>query len=109
MKNTLIVFAFILSACASVPTRIQAKSVTFNIPDEEVKIVENDVLDAEEWLRNAWQGKLNKCKERLIKAEVDRSIKDGESIPAGESEIIDKAFKRPDYKSRKQRDALENK
>lgn len=87
------------------PSILQAKTITLNIPDEEIKIVENDVLDAEQWIKDAWKGKVNKCKDRLIRSEIDTSIGKGEAIPAGDTAIIDKAFKRPEYKNRKERDA----
>ena len=81
-----------------------AKTITLNIPDDEIKIVENDVVDAEQWMRDAWAGKVNNCKKRLIKSEIDLSVSKGESIPAGEAAIVQKYFSRPDYKSRKERD-----
>lgn len=82
----------------------EAKQIILDIPDNDMKIVENDVLDAEQWIKDAWAGKLNKCKERLLDQEVSRSVKDGETLPAGDTAIIQKAFARPDYKNRKQRD-----
>lgn len=87
-----------------VSSNCYAKKITLDIPDKDIQVVENDVMDAEEWIRNAWNGKLNKCKERLIKQEVDTSIKNGEVIPSNENEIIDKALSRPNYKNRKERE-----
>jgi hypothetical protein len=83
----------------------EAKSIVLNIPDNDAKIVENDVVDAEQWIKDAWAGKLSNCKKRLIKSEIDRSVQSGEALPAGEDAIVQKAFSRPDYKNRKQRDA----
>jgi len=98
-----IVFFIILSLAMTA----EAKNVVLNIPDEEIAIVENDVVDAEQWLKDAWAGKVSKCKERLVKKEVDQSIKDGETLPAGQDAIVSKHFARPDYKSRKQKDDVE--
>ncbi len=81
-----------------------AKQITLNIPDDEIKIVENDVLDAENWLTTAWKMKVAGCRQRMIKQEIDQSIKNQEPIPAGEDAILEKALKRPGYESRKQRE-----
>lgn len=97
----------IISMLITSPLICSAKTITIEIPDEEIKIVENDVLDAEQWIKDAWKGKVNKCKGRLIQSEIQTSVSKGEAIPAGEAAIVDKAFKRPDYKSRKERDLEE--
>jgi len=55
--------------------------------------------------KDAWTGKLRKQK-RLIEMEIFRSRLNNETLPAGDNAIIQKAFARPDYLSRKQRDAL---
>ncbi len=95
-------FLFILL----ISSPVQAKMITLDIPDNDVKIVENDVVDGEQWLRDAWAGKVNNCKKRLIKQEIDRSVSNGETLPAGEDAIVQKAFLRSDYKNRKQRDLI---
>lgn len=99
MKHLLLIVLFV--------SPISARQIVLDIPDEDIAIVENDVVDAEEWILGAWTGKLNKCKERFIKAEVDESVKEGTAIPAGEEAIIQKRFSRPGYESRKQRDERE--
>jgi hypothetical protein len=95
------VYVFLVVFMASIGI-VYSKQITLNIPDEEIAIVENDVVDAEQWIKDAWSGKVNKCKERLVKQEVDQSIKDGETLPAGKDAIVSKHFARPDYKSRKE-------
>ena len=100
MKRLVILTSlFITSSLTS-----QAKTVTLNIPDDEIKIVENDVIDAEQWIIDAWRGKVDHCKGRLIQSEIERSIKQKEALPAGDDAIIKKAFDRPDYESRKKRE-----
>jgi hypothetical protein len=96
MKKILVALLFV--------SPLQAKTITLEIPDQDIKIVENDVIDAEQWIREAWAGKLNKCKERLLNQEIKRSVDVGESLPAGDTAIIQKAFNRTDYESRKARD-----
>lgn len=96
MKKLLLIILFVGSTA-------QAKTITLSIPDDDIKIVENDILDAEQWIKDAWAGKVNKCKERIVKQEIERSVKSGETLPAGERAILQKAFNRSDYKNRKQR------
>lgn len=78
--------------------------VTLNIPDNDLKAVENDVPDAVQWIKDAWAGKLAKCKTRIVKTEVDRCIKESKTIPSTETGIVDQFLARPDYVSRKNRD-----
>lgn len=92
-----------------VAVNAQARQITLEIPDRDIVIVENDVSDAEEWIKAAWAGKVNKCKERMVRNEVDRSVREGSTLPTGEAAIIAKALKRSDYKNRKQRDLAEQK
>jgi hypothetical protein len=84
----------------------EARQIILDIPDRDIAIAENDVIDAEEWIRGAWDGKLNKCKERMKNAEIKKSIDSQEGIPAGLEAIIDKHLARPGYQSRKTRDAV---
>jgi hypothetical protein len=92
---TSIFFLIFFSIC-------EAKTITLDIPDNDIKIVENDVVNAEQWIKDAWAGKLASCKKRIVQTEVDRSIKSSESIPAGDDAIVTKVFSDPKYKSRKQ-------
>lgn len=88
-----------------IATNAHARRIVLDIPDQDIAVVENDVIDAEQWIKDAWAGKVSKCQDRIIKAEIDRSLQGGESLPTGRAGIIGKAMKRSDYKSRKQRDA----
>lgn len=94
----------ILLTVIFLPSMLCAKQIILNIPDNDIKIVENDVIDAEKWIKDAWAGKLSKCKERVIGKEVEISVKNREAIPAGDTLIIEKHFARPDYKSRKEKE-----
>lgn len=80
---------------------------TITIPDAEIKVVENDVPDAKQWLLDAWAAKVAKCRSRIVGAEVELSLKNNETVPAGETAIVNKHLARPGYKNRKERD-LEN-
>lgn len=97
------IFFFIFLLIASTA---QAKQIVLDIPDNDIKIVENDVFDAEKWIKDAWAGKLAKCKSRLVASEVAVSVKNGETLPAGEDAIVQKAFSRTDYKSRSGKESI---
>lgn len=40
--------------------------IIINITDEELKAVNGIVVDAEEWLQKAWDGKAASCMKRVI-------------------------------------------
>ena len=95
MKKILFVLIF-------APSISFARQVTIEIPDSEIAIVEDSVIDAVKWLESAWKGKVENCKDRIVNKEVELSIKGNESLPAGKDAIINKYLTRPDYKSRKE-------
>lgn len=97
MKKLLLILLF--------ASPLQAKTITLIIPDDDIKVVESEVLDAEQWIKDAWAGKLAKSKDRMIKREIDRSVKANEAIPAGETAIIDKVIKDPKFETRKEIEA----
>lgn len=100
--NILFLLILLLASTAN------AKQIVLDIPDNDIKIVENDVVDAERWIKDAWAGKLEKCKQRLVKSEIETSIKNGESLPGGEDAIAEKALSRPEFKPRKERDTAKS-
>ncbi len=79
-------------------------TITIQVTQQELDTVEDSVISAEVWLENAWKGKVNKCESRIIKKEIDLSIKDNEVIPAGRDAIIQKHLNRLDYKNREDRE-----
>jgi hypothetical protein len=99
MKKLLTILAFTLW-----PISAEARQIILDIPDQDLKIVENDVIDAEQWIKDAWSGKLNKSKSRMIDTEIKRSLSEGSAIPANVDEVIQKHLSRADYENRKQRE-----
>lgn len=99
MKGQFLALLFLASTA-------NAKQIVLNISNKDMAIVENEVFDAEEWIRQAWDGKLNKCKRRMIESEIKQSLANGNSIPSNQDAIVDQAFARPDYLNRKQRDNI---
>lgn len=99
--------AFLLFLCCSIPSTGFCRTITLDIPDGDIKIVEHDVISAEDWIRNAWAGKLNNCKKRIAQEEIKKSVDASEALPAGQDAIIQKFMSRPEYKNRVERDAQE--
>ena len=82
---------------------------TVTISDMNMKILANELLDVDDWIQMAVDGKLQSVKTRMI---ADWHIKlladpDIESIPADENAFIDMIVARDDYKTAVQRDAEE--
>jgi hypothetical protein len=73
----------------------------------EESVLKNDLLDVQDWVDKAIDGKVNNCKKRMIaewlpKLYADDSV---DSIPASEDEIVAMIVARDDYQSREDRDA----
>ena len=73
----------------------------------EESVLKNDLLDVQDWVTKAIDGKVSNCKKRMIaewmpKLYADDSVS---SIPASEDEIVAMIVARDDYKDRAARDA----
>ena len=73
----------------------------------EEAVLKNDLLDVQDWVDKAIDGKVNNCKKRMIaewlpKLYADESVT---QIPANEDDMIALVVARDDYKSREDREA----
>lgn len=82
-----------------------ALTINIQISDEDQVALENDLLDIEEWVKNAVVGKINAAKKRMVKhgAEVLKADTTVTTMPADNDGIIAALVARPDYKNRTQR------
>ena len=76
----------------------------------EESVLKNDLLDVQDWVTKAIDGKASKCKKRMIaewlpKLYADDSV---DSIPASEDEIVAMIVARDDYKDRVARNAKDS-
>jgi hypothetical protein len=80
--------------------------ITINLTDEEIKYLENDIVDIEKWIKNAVKGKIYKCKCRLFDEWQEKLINDPtiDSIPANESDLLTVIINHADYKNRKSKE-----
>lgn len=76
------------------------------LTDEEIKCLEHYVPDVKEWIDQAIEGKINSCKKRLFKGEIEKSLATDSPFPATQKEVLMKVFSHPDYQSRRVRDGL---
>ena len=86
------------------------KKIEINLTDDEIKILEHDLLDLDEWVKNAVKGKIENCKKRA--AIVYREILKTEGasmVPANDDVAAKQLFLRSDYENRKKRDEKESK
>ena len=73
----------------------------------EEAVLKNDLLDVQDWVDKAIDGKINNCKKRMINEWLPKLYADDsvDSIPASEDEIVAMVVARDDYKNRVARDA----
>jgi len=81
--------------------------ITVNLTDDEVKYLENDLLDIETWVTDAVKGKISKCKGRMLAEWQPKLLADPdiEYIPATESGLLATIVAHKGYKSRQAREA----
>ena len=73
----------------------------------EEAVLKNDLLDVQDWVDGAIDGKVNNCKKRMLREWLPKLYDDDSvsSIPASEDEIVAMIIARDDYKDRAARDA----
>ena len=82
-------------------------SFTIQISDLDKKILEDQLMDIQEWLQGAIDGKTNSVKKRLVKSEMERLVNDPTitSVPASPEDIVTAYFAQEGYKNRAEREA----
>ena len=80
-------------------------TITIQISDADLLVLQNDIPDVEKWVRDAVDGRTYKAKGRMVRDWQKRLIADPdvETIPANADGIIQMAVARPDYRNRVQR------
>ena len=82
--------------------------ITVTINDTDQKCLKNDILDLDEWVQGAVNGKKNNCWKRFQR-EWTQKLMDDETftdpIPSNKEDFCNLVMARPDYKDRAARDA----
>lgn len=84
-------------------------TITITLSDADIQALAHDVVEPEQWIRNAVAGKIAACTKRMI---LDaREVLDNDpavdTVPADRDALITAYTARPDYRNRKKRDADE--
>jgi len=81
-------------------------TITIEISELEKKIMENDVISAQDWAQAAVEGKISQCRKRIVASHTQTLINDPEvdTIPATSDGICENLFNSPGYQSRAERD-----
>lgn len=76
------------------------------LTDEEVKILQNDLIDIKSWINGAIAGKINNCMKRAAKQYDELAKKENlESMPVQDLAKAKALINHPAYKNRVQRDS----
>ena len=79
-------------------------TIIVNLSDFDKKVLKHELVDIQEWVQLALDGKINKVKKRLLKEAQDKLFSDEniENIPATISGSISLYLDRPYYQDREQ-------
>ena len=83
-------------------------TLTVTCTDTEQAILLNDLLNINDWLQGAMDGKKNNCWKRMQKEWVTKLMNDSDftdSIPSNQADFVTLVTGRSDYLTRTQRDA----
>ena len=82
--------------------------ITVTINDTDQKCMKNDLLDINDWVQKAIEGKIHNCWKRFQREWTDRLMNDEsftDSIPSNKTDFVNLVTAREDYKDRATRDA----
>ena len=83
-------------------------TIKVEVDDNQQAILNNDLLDINEWVQSAITGKINNCWKRMQREWTDKLMNDSsftDPIPSNQADFVKLITARSDYKTRKQRDA----
>ena len=85
-----------------------AQTITVSISDTDEKIMKNDLLDLDQWVQDAVNGKKNNCWKRFQRTWTQKLMNDDsftDPLPSNKEDFCELVMARPDYKDRVTRDA----
>ena len=83
-------------------------TITVTIDDTDQKIMKNDLLDINQWVQEAVDGKKNNCWKRFQREWTNKLMNDEtftDPIPSNKTDFVNLVTARPDYKDRATREA----
>ena len=82
-------------------------TLIIEVDDTQQAMLNNDLVDINEWVQSAMTGKINNCWKRMQREWTDKLMNDSSftyPIPSNQSDFVRLITSRSDYKTRKQRD-----
>jgi len=86
-------------------------TLTVEVTDTEQAILLNDLLNINDWLQGAMDGKKNNCWKRMQQEWTTKLMNDEsftDSIPSNQADFVALVIARDDYQTRTERDAIQN-
>jgi len=84
--------------------------ITVTINDTDQKCLKSDLLDIDDWVQKAVEGKINNCWKRFQRQWTQKLMDDEtftDPLPSNKEDFCELVMARPDYKDRAARDAEE--
>ena len=85
-----------------------AVTITITVDDTDEKVLLNDLLDIQEWVQGAVDGKINNCWKRMQQSWTQQLMNDDsftDSIPSNKAAFVTLVTSRDDYQTRSEREA----
>ena len=82
-------------------------TLIIEVDDTQQAMLNNDLVDINEWVQSAMTGKINNCCKRMQREWTDKLMNDSsftDPIPSNQADFVRLITSRSDYKTRKQRD-----
>ncbi len=85
------------------------RTISVELSDDDERALAHDILDPEQWLREALAGKVVACRRRMLAhgEAVLKADPDVKAIPTDPVELVMKVVEHPGYRNRAQREADE--
>ena len=83
-------------------------TITVTINDTDQKVMKNDLLDTNDWVQKAVEGKIHNCWKRFQQEWTTKLMNDDtftDPIPSNKTDFVNLVTARADYKDRAARDA----
>lgn len=87
-----------------------AVTITITVDDTDEKVLLNDLLDIQEWVQGAVDGKINNCWKRMQQNWTQQLMNDDsftDPIPSNKDDFVTLVTSRNDYQTRAERDAAQ--
>ena len=82
-------------------------TLKIEVDDTQQSILDNDLLDINQWVQDAMTGKINNCWKRMQQEWTTKLMNDSsftDPIPSNQADFVKLVLARSDYKNRKARD-----